>query len=109
MTDEPTTKIVITSFHPLNVTLPPQEQLVGKVHIVLPDIHVQVYDLSMGIDLLKGAHLGSDAPMLGLDIDLPEPVATGEFMKFIIASRDMLEEAWKLRQKRFDEKGALLG
>jgi hypothetical protein len=107
--DETTTKIVISSFHPLSVTLPPEEQLVGKVRIVLPDIHVQMFDLSMGIRQLKGAHLGSDAPILGLDIDLPEPVDTGDFMKFIIASRDELEEMWKLGQKQFDEKGALLG
>jgi hypothetical protein len=42
------TKVIIKSFHPLDVTLPDCTELVGIVQIVLPAIHVQLLDLSMG-------------------------------------------------------------
>jgi len=105
---ESVTEVLIKSFHPLNVTLPPGKELVGKVRIVLPDIHLQIYDLSMGIDLLKGAHLGADIPAMGLNVELTEPIDMGKFMSFVIASQETLEEMWKLGQKQFNEKGALL-
>lgn len=100
---------IITGFHPLNVTLPPGEEVVGKIRIVLPPIHVKVYDLSMGIDLLHGAHLGSDVPILGLDLEATEPVPVEALMAFIVKSKDDLEQIWKLGQTQFDKKGALLG
>ena len=103
-----TTKVLIKSFRPLNVILPPGKELVGKVRLVLPDIHIQVCDLSMGIDLLKGAHLGADVSVMGLEMEFSEPVDVGDFMAFIIASQEQLEEMWKLGQEQFNEKGALL-
>lgn len=106
---EPTiTEITINSFDPFTVSLPEGKQLVGKVRIVLPPIHVQVYDLSMGLDLLKGAHLGSDASIFGWNIDLPEPVDTGKFMQFLVESQDTFRESWKVAQAEFDKRGALL-
>lgn len=108
MTEEPVTEFVIHGFHPLNVALPEGEQVEGKIRILLPPVHVQLYDLSMGIDLLKGAHIGGDAPMFGMTITLPEPVDTGDLVKFLIASQGTLELLWAAYQHELDVKGALL-
>jgi len=102
------TEIVINSFDPFSVTLPKEKQLVGKVSVVLPPIHVQVYDLSMGFDLLKGAHLGADVPMLKVDFTLPKPVETGKFAQFLVESQEQFAEMWRIGQVEFDKKGALL-
>ena len=102
------TEIQIKSFHPLNVTLPATKEVSGKVRILLPDIHVQVWDLSMGIPELNGAHLGSDVPLYGVNIELEEPMETAKLMAFIIEAQDTLEQAWRLAMGEFDKRGALL-
>jgi len=101
------TSVTITKFNPLTIAWP-NAPLAGKIRLVLPPIHIQVYDLSMGIDLLKGAHLGGDAPILGIDIELSESINKGDLMNFIEATKDKLEELWSLGQKEFNKKGALL-
>jgi hypothetical protein len=106
MTDQ-ATEIIITSFHPLSVTLPEGDTLEGKVRIVLPDVHVQLIDLSMG-GIIPGAHLGSDAAIVGYNIEFLEPVETVEIMKFVVKSADLFEQIWEAYQAEFDKKGALL-
>ncbi|MHC4336137.1 MAG: hypothetical protein ACYSUV_20675 [Planctomycetota bacterium] len=102
------TKVIIKSFHPLDVTLPDCTELVGIVQIVLPAIHVQLLDLSMDGIVPGNPHLGTDAPLHSLEIDFPEPVDVGKFMMFVIESREELEQMWKGIQAHYDEKGALL-
>lgn len=103
-------QICISSFDPLRFSIPKAELFVGKVSIVLPDLHVQIYDLSMGIELLKGAHIGGDASVFSLDITIPEPgVSPGKMMEFVYAAQSTLEKMWKLAQKKLDKRGALLG
>lgn len=103
------TEIEIKGFHPLCITLPEGKTLQGKIRLTLPEVHVQVIDLSMGLDLLKGAHLGSDVPMFGLNMEFPDPVDVGKFMLFVIESADTLEKMWRLAQEELNKKGALLG
>ena len=98
----------IKSFDPLTVVLPKENQVSGKVRIVLPDIHVQLYDLSMGIRELKGAHIGSDAPLHGMLLEFSEPVSASEVVKLIIEGREQFETVWKTYQAEYDKKGALL-
>ena len=102
------TEVVITGFDPLSFILPIGKQLVGPVRVVLPPIHVQVYDLSMGFDLLKGAHLGSDVPIFGINIDFVGPVDMGKFVQFLVESQDTLKGMWEVAQAEFDKRGALL-
>jgi len=102
------TRVYIKGFHPLNVVLPDGDALQGKVNLVFPDVHVQLYDLSMGIDLLRGAHIGSDAPLFALAMDFPEPIKMGEFMQFLVGTQNTLEKMWKLCQETLDKEGALL-
>jgi hypothetical protein len=100
--DKPEVRIHIGQFNPLEVTIPKVEgSFVGKVKIVLPDVHMQLYDLSMGIDLLKGAHIGADGPAFSVDMDVPEPgVTRAQMMEMILAA----EEA----QGELDKAGAIL-
>lgn len=102
------TEIRIKGFHPLDISLPEGDTVQGVVRIVLPDIHVQLLDLSMG-GILQGAHIGSDAALYGYELELPESVEISKLMQFVIASREQLEEMWKLIQAEYDKKGALLG
>lgn len=102
------TQFIIKSFHPLDVTLPDQDMVEGIVQIVLPEIHIQIYDLSMGTSVLKGAHLGADVALNCVRLDFPEPVEASKVMAFIIASREDLEKLWRAIQAEYDKKGALL-
>ena len=103
-------KICISAFNPLRFSIPQAEVFVGKVEIILPDLHVQIYDLSMGIDLLKGAHIGGDGQVFSVDMTIPEPgVSPGKMMEFVYAAQDTLEKMWKMAQKELDKRGALLG
>lgn len=103
------TEIHVTQFNPLQVTLPKVERFVGTVRILLPDLHVQLMDLSMGIDLLKGAHIGSDGPLFSLDMTIPEPgITPGQMMELVYEAQDILEEMWRRCQELLDERGALL-
>lgn len=103
------TEIHISGFNPLQVTLPKVDVFVGEVEILLPDVHVKWVDLSMGIDLLKGAHIGSDGPALGLKVDIEEPgVSPKEMMGFILDAQDVLEKVWRKGQEILDEHGPLL-
>jgi len=52
---------VLIDFDPLRIQLPGVGPFVGKVRVMLPEHHVKMWDLSMGIDLLEGAHIGGDA------------------------------------------------
>ncbi len=102
--------ISISSFHPLQFSIPEVDMFVGKVSIVLPELHVQIYDLSMGIDLLKGAHLGGDAQVFSLDLTIPEPgITPAKMMEMIYAAQGTFEKMWKTAQKELDKQGALLG
>lgn len=103
------TEIVIKSFHPLSITLPEGDTLQGKVRVVLPPLHVQVVDLSMGGIIPGSPHLGSDAPLVGYNVEFEEAVDLGPFMQFVIKSADLFEQIWKAYQGEFDKKGALLG
>ena len=103
-------KICISAFNPLCISIQKAELFVGKVSIVLPDLHVQIYDLSMGINLLKGAHIGADGPVFSLDLTIPEPgVSPGKMLEMIYAIQDELEKIWKTAQEEMDKQGALLG
>ena len=44
-------EIHITQFNPLQVSIPKVPILVGKVKVILPDVHVRLLDLSGGFDL----------------------------------------------------------
>ena len=103
-------QIPIKSFNPLSLSIPKAEVFVGDVEIMLPDLHVQIYDLSMGIDLLKGAHIGADGQVFSLKLTIPEPgVTPAKMMEFVYAAQDTLEKMWKIAQKEMDKRGALLG
>ena len=101
-------EVSILSFEPLTVAMPEVEMFVGDVHIALPDVHVKIYDLSMG-GILPGAHLGSDSQLFGLNLSLQEPgITTVQMYEFIREARKELAEMWRIVQNTLDEHGALL-
>ena len=103
-------RISISAFNPLRLSIPKVELFVGKVSIVLPDIHVQIYDLSMGIELLRGAHIGADGQVFSLNMTIPEPgISPAQMMEMIYTTQGTLEKMWKIAQKELDKQGALLG
>jgi len=98
----------IKSFDPILIELPNVQTLTGEVRIVLPPIHLQIYDLSLG-GALPGAHLGSDAEIAGLTMTLQEPgMKASDMLAFIMAAQDDLKKMWDIWQAEFTKHGALL-
>jgi hypothetical protein len=101
-------EVSIASFEPFSMTLPTEQVIVGEVKIILPAVHLKVYDLSMG-GLLPGAHIGADDRIASVSITLPGPgVSLGEFVEFINRGRDDLREIWRIMQGELDKHGPLL-
>lgn len=101
--------ISITGFEPLQIAVPKCKQFVGTVRIELPAVHLKVYDLSLA-GLLPGAHIGADASILALTLNLAEPgITDADMMKFIIEAQEELAAAWRAAQQFLDDRGALLG
>jgi hypothetical protein len=103
------TEVHIKSFHPLDIELPDCDILQGKVRLVLPDVRVQLIDLSMGMPILEGAGIVGDGPLFCVDMELAEPMDVGAFLMDVIKNKDELEQWWKDAQGLLDKKGALLG
>jgi hypothetical protein len=106
MTDQ---EVSITSFDPLTVTLPAAPTIfTGDLFIRFPDVHVKLYDLSLG-GLLPGAHIGGDGQLFGLTLHLRENTMTGgQIVEFIQAARAELIEMHRIVQVTLDAHGALL-
>ncbi|MFH1574651.1 MAG: hypothetical protein ABIG68_11750 [Acidobacteriota bacterium] len=95
---------ILIDFDPYRVTMPPVERFVGKVQIMLPEHHFRLYDLSMGMDLLKGAHIGGDARCWALKLNLPEPGMTAsDMMAFLQKSEKQIVALHKLVQDELDK------
>ncbi len=98
----------VKSFDPLVVELP-TGPIVGRVTVVLPPVHLQLYDLSMGLDLLAGAHIGGDMPIAGLSFDVgAEGIAPEKVVGFIHKAQAELRTIWQAYQDELDKRGALL-
>ena len=100
-----TTHDILIDFDPLRITLPGPGPFVGKVRIVLPEVHVKLVDLSMG-GILPGAHVGSEGRLWSLDIpDVPEPGMTaGQVTEFVAAAEKELKRMWELIQEEMDNR-----
>jgi hypothetical protein len=84
-------------FDPLRITLPGSGPFFGEIWIGLPPVHLNVMDLSMGFELLEGAHLGADVELWGLKMDIKEPgMTTGEMVGFIESIEPQLKRAWEI-------------
>lgn len=107
MDDE--TKFRIMLFDPLTIQFPPGH-ISGRVVILLPPLHLQLYDLSMGMDLLAGAHIGADVQLVALSFDVGENgVGSEKIFEFIRRSREDLRVIWQAYQDELNKRGALLG
>lgn len=107
MMSETVIEVIIEKFHPLTIVWPDGE-LVGKVRIVLPPIHLRICDLGMGGVIPGDPHLGSDTPIAGINIFTPTPLDKGDFMNFIEESRGDMEQLWTAYQTEFDKREALV-
>jgi len=97
---------VLIDFDPLRIALPGAGPFVGTVKIVLPEVHAKLVDLSMGMHLLQGAHIGSDGRLWSLDIkDIQEPgMEAGDLLKFIASAEGELREMHRLIQEEMDKR-----
>jgi hypothetical protein len=95
---------VLVDFDPLRITLPGAGPFAGTVRILLPEVHFKLLDLSMGIDLLEGAHVGGDERLWCLSFDVPEPgLDAGQLCLFLAEAEPTLREMHKAIQARMDE------
>jgi hypothetical protein len=103
-----TTKILI-HFNPYRVEMPAIDRFVGEVNIMLPEQHFKLLDLSMGIDLLNGAHIGGDGRVWALKMDIPEPgMEAGKMLEFLVKAELQIREMHRALQGELD-KTFLLG
>jgi hypothetical protein len=102
---------VLVDFDPLKITLPGAGPFVGTIEIMLPEHHFKLVGLSMGMDLLDGAHIGGDARMWAVTIpNVPEPgMEASDLLQFIEQSEPQLRELWALVQKELDKAYLLEG
>ncbi len=109
MADERTHDILV-DFNPLRITLPGTGPFAGKIRIVLPEVHLKLWDLSMGTDLLGGAHIGSDARAWSVDFDAPEPgIKAGELAQFVADCEPQLREMHRIIQEEMDKRFLMEG
>lgn len=101
--------IVIESFDPLRMELPGTAEVDGEIHVQLPPVHVKLVDLSLGGLLDDAPHIGMDAPMTRIKIELSEPSTVGEIVNMLIHSKDAWQALWRASQKALDGCGPLLG
>jgi hypothetical protein len=100
--------IRIKSFDPVVIELPKVQTFIGETRIILPPLHLQLYDLSLD-GALPGAHIGSDAELAGVTITLSKPgIDAAEMLTFIMAAQDQFKAMWKIVQRELDKHGALL-
>jgi len=72
---------------------------------MLPEHHVKMWDLSMGIDLLEGAHIGGDARLWSVDFETSEPgITAGDLTQLIADTEEQLKELHRLVQEKLDER-----
>lgn len=104
--NEDTKMEILIHFEPeYRIELPPTKTFVGKVKLMLPEVHVKFLDLSLGIDLLQGAHLGSDGRVFSLDMTIPEPGMTaGEMVEFLGGIEPQLRQMHTIVQHELDKK-----
>jgi len=101
MANEHVTEILL-DFKPYRVTMPIQKRFVGRVDIVFPDHHLKIADLSMG-GALPGAHVGSDARVFALHMDIKEPgMRAGDVIAFLADSRKNMETLYQAVQQELD-------
>lgn len=101
---------VLVDFDPLRITLPGAGPFVGRVRISLPEHHVKLLDLSMGIDLLAGAHVGGDGRVYGFEFTVPEPgITAGQLTEFIAVSQEQLKLLHRVIQEELDKRFLLGG
>lgn len=101
---------VILDFDPLRVTLPGPGPFVGRVRLVFPEVHVKFWDLSMGIDLLQGAHIGADGRVFSLDVNFPEPgMEADKLLAFVYEVEEQLVEMYRLVQAEMDKRFLMEG
>ena len=95
---------ILVDFDPLKITLPGAGPFIGTIKILLPEHHIKLRDLSMGIDLLQGAHIGDDARCWAVTFDVPEPgIEAGDLCKFIQETEAQLKDLWALVQAELDK------
>ena len=59
---------------------------------MFPDVHLKLYDLSMG-GAIPGAHIGGDARPFSLDFEVGEPGMTvGEVTQFVADAEEQLKK-----------------
>ena len=97
---------VLIDFDPLRITLPGAGPFAGTIHIILPEVHIKLVDLSADLRELEGAHIGADGRCWSLDIpDIPEPGMTAaQLTAFIEAAQDELKKMYRLIQTEMDKK-----
>ena len=101
--------IIIEGFEPLRLALPADVDLVGEVRVQLPPVHVKLIDLSLGGLLDDAPHIGLDAPMTCIKIELSEPTTVGHIVDAIIDSASSWWALWQASQKALDKCGPILG
>lgn len=106
------TEIKIVSFDPLTITWPiPDDEgmLYGDVRIALPNLHIQVYDLSMDGLIPGNPHMGADTDLLGWKLETGDKgIKLSLIHEFIMSSLPLLREAHEKTQAYLDQRGALL-
>jgi hypothetical protein len=101
---------IYVDFDPLEIKMPGAGPFVGKINIILPEVHFKMMDLTMGIPMMQGAHLGGDARLWRFHFTVEEPgMEAGDLLKFIEASESNLKEMHKLIQAEMDKKFLLEG
>jgi len=98
MEDERVTEILL-DFEPYRVTMPVQKRFIGRADIVFPDHHLKLVDLS-----LHGAHIGGDARVFALHVDLGESgMDAGDMIAFLANSQRQMESLHRAVQMDLDK------
>ncbi len=100
--------VKINSFDPLNIEFP-LEAVTGRFKLVLPNIQMKLFDLSMGGMIPQAPYVGAEGQVFSLDIDIGESEMSGaKVMEFIQECLPQLRDMHKLVQGGF-AKQFLLG
>lgn len=100
---------VSVSFDPLRIELPGAGPFIGEIHIVLPEHHYTVMDLSLG-GIIPGAHFGADGRGWALKFAVGEPgMKAGDLLRFIEETEHLLKQAHGLIQEELDKRPLLGG
>ncbi len=99
--------VSILKFDPLTLELPADAMIDGELTIVLPPVHLVVYDLSMGGIIPGAPHVGADYPLARLTVPLDKPMGLGAVVDMVVVNLPLARAAWRSIQDKMKGKPIL--